>query len=457
MPLKVHPSLLEKNFSISSCYDSHVHYFATGELAFIPSLREIKTLQDFHNLSFPVERKKNNWIYGFGWDENKWNDRSWLHRNILDQRFPGEPVLLSRIDGHSSWCNTKALVQLGFVEENTMKLTDLGQKMNNQNMFIQVDNQGRPTGILKETPHILALQKMGDWSEVQKKSMFVQANQIFTAQGYTHVRDMTTTIDQYQHLRILEEQNSLQMNIDLNFVIESNEHFVQLLSEIKRISSQESLHLKVRGIKVFFDGSLGSNTALISGAYRNGTHGTALWSLEDIKSLMTLSFQNQLEFSVHTLGDEATEQVVRVAQQVSQEGNIGRLNLEHLEICRPETIQKMKPLHIRCHMQPAYWLSDKTWLQAELSSMQPNFFQWEALRAAKVDLQFGSDSPIEAPSVFNIQHGLYDSALNKIPAFRGDFKDFCISPYKDQVMGRSEFDQNQVTGVWLGKEKIFGR
>lgn len=455
MALQTHPSLLEKKFTIASCYDSHVHYFATGEMALLPQLREITTVQEFHQLSFPVEQRKNNWVYGFGWDENKWTDRNWLHRKTLDQRFPDVPVLLSRIDGHSSWCNTQALVQLGFVAPQTLELTDLGKRLNQQHHFIEMDDVGQPIGILKETPHILALQSMGDWTVAQKKSMFQQANGIFTAQGYTHVRDMTSTMDQYQHLRLLEDQKNLQINVDLNFVVESKEHFIHLLGDIKKISAAESSRIRVRGIKIFYDGSLGSRTALISGTYNNGNHGIALWSLEDVKSVMKLSFQNQLEISVHTLGDEAIEQVVRVAQQVSQEGYVGRLNLEHLEICRPETIQKMKSLHVRCHMQPAYWLSDKVWLQSELRAMQSNFFPWEALRAAKVDLQFGSDSPIEAPSIFQIRHGLQDSAQNGIPAFRGNFADFCRSPYKDQVIGHSDFDHGQVAAVWFGEEKIY--
>jgi len=450
----LHPSLFEKSFQILNCYDSHVHYFATGEIDFIPSLKSVSSIRDIQNLKFDLAKRKNNWIYGFGWDESKWPVPTEIHRNQLDQLFPDLPVLFSRIDGHSSWCSTKALVELGFLNSDSRELTDFGKQFNSKYPSIEMDQFGAATGVLKEAAHIHALQKMGDWSLQQKKSMFQTANQIFTKQGYTHVRDMTSTIDQYQMLKNLEDTKNLKMNLDLNFVVENNDQFRFLLTELKKENLKPSKQIRCRGFKVFYDGSLGSETALISEKYPNGKNGVALWELQDVKALMTGAFQNGFEVSVHTLGDQAVDEIVTIALEISQAGIFGRLNLEHLELCRSETIQKMKALHIRCHMQPAYWLSDKSWLLQKLPSMKSQMFQWELLRAAKVDLRFGSDSPIENPSVFQIQNGLLDSANDGILPFKGDFKAHCTSPYQDQISGKTHFDENGQIHVWFNEEKI---
>lgn len=447
----------QKTFQLQNAYDSHVHFFATGELALIPQLKILRSTEDLNQIVFPSEQRKNGWVYGFGWNDTQWTNLEGLHRSTIDPLFPNEPVLLSRIDGHSSWCNTKALVDLGYMDTTTKKQTALAQELNQQYSMIEVDAAGVPTGILRETAHILALQKMGDWSTTQKKAMFLRANQIFLEQGYTHVRDMTTTMEQYQFLKNLEDQKKLHINLDLNFVIEGQTHFHSLLKDLQNISDQDSRQLRVRGVKIFFDGSLGSQTAFISNAYPNGKQGVALWDLKDVEEVLIHAFKNQLEVAVHTIGDEAVDQILQVAQKVSQQGIFGRLNLEHLEFCRPQSIQRMKSLHVRCHMQPAYWLSDKSWLQTLHVTQKPYFFQWEALRAAKVDLQFGSDSPIESPSVQLIQQGLQDAAAYGIPRFRGDVLLHCQSPYSDQVAGMSVCDQQGAVEVWFDQEKIFER
>lgn len=449
MRKQLHPSFLDSSFEIANCYDSHVHYFASGETAYVPSLRSLTSAEDLQQMHFPKERQKNGWVYGFGWDERHWKNLTFLNRSFLDQIFPHEPVFFSRVDGHSSWCNTRGLEKLGLIQSVRGDLTNQAQQLNAKHMMVEVDSQGLATGILRESAHIHGLQHLGDWSDEQKKSMYQFANALFLRQGYTHVRDMTSTMEQYHFLKSLEDEHQLLMNLDLNFVVENADHFRQVCAEMKKITKDSSRQIRLRGVKFFYDGSMGSQTALLSEKHPNGGHGVALWDLKDLEQLMTEAFQNHLEVSVHTLGDEAVDQVVSLTQKISQRGIFGRLNLEHLELCRLETIQKMKSLHIRCHQQPSHWLSDKNWLLEKLGTLRNDFFQWEALRAAKVDLRFGSDSPIEAPSVYQVINGIVDFAETGLSTFRGDFKLHCQSPYLDQVSGKSHFRDGQVTEVWF--------
>ena len=449
MRKQLHPSFFESSFEISNCYDSHVHYYATGEVNFIPSLRLLRSPSDLQQIQFPKDRQKNGWIYGFGWDDRLWIDLKILNRKTLDEIFPDNPVFFSRVDGHSSWCNTKGLEKLDFIQSSRGELTEKARQLNTKHMMVEVDEQNCATGILRETAHILSLQQIGDWSNHQKKSMYKTANKIFLGQGYTHVRDMTSTMEQYQFLKTLEDEQQLLMNLDLNFVVESGMHFHQLLADINKISKEKSQQIRVRGIKLFYDGSLGSQTALLSAKHPHGGHGVALWNLTDVEQVMKEAFQNHLEVSVHTLGDEAVDHIVSVAQSLSQKGVFGRLNLEHLELCRLETIQKMKSLHVRCHQQPSHWLSDKNWLLEKMGTQKNHFFQWEVLRGSKVDLRFGSDSPIEFPSVFKIIEGIVDFADSGLSTFRGDFKNHCQSPYTDQLPGKSLFREGRVSEVWF--------
>src|SRR5690606_26804128 len=120
--------------------------------------------------------------------------------------------------------------------------------------------------------------------------------------------------------------------------------------------AEETELLKVNGIKVFFDGSLGSETAFLSEPYRGSkNYGQLNWSLSEVEDLLRRVWQSGFEVSIHCLGDEAAHQVVLAARKIYAENISGLLNLEHVQLLRPETIQKMKSLHITCHMQPCHW------------------------------------------------------------------------------------------------------
>jgi len=111
---------------------------------------------------------------------------------------------------------------------------------------------------------------------------------------------------------------------------------------------------------------------------------------------------------------------VQTAGKISAQGFVGRLNLEYGQVLRPETIQMMKPLHVRCHMQPCHWLSDRQWLKAKLMGLYKYVFPWEALRAAQIPISFGCDSPIEPTSFFANKMALEQSPKEDIKKFTGD-------------------------------------
>ena len=53
------------------------------------------------------------WIVGRGWDQNDWQIERFPTRAILDSVAPDNPVVLTRIDGHAYWVNSRALRAAG--------------------------------------------------------------------------------------------------------------------------------------------------------------------------------------------------------------------------------------------------------------------------------------------------------------------------------------------------------
>src|SRR5690349_20742055 len=96
---------------IPGMIDAHGHVLGLGE-----ALRNV----DLTNASSYDEivarvaaraktMKPGEWILGRGWDQNRWASAAFPTHEALDRAVPDNPVVLTRVDGHASLVNTKAM------------------------------------------------------------------------------------------------------------------------------------------------------------------------------------------------------------------------------------------------------------------------------------------------------------------------------------------------------------
>ncbi|MNJ99854.1 Amidohydrolase family protein [compost metagenome] len=389
-------------FKIPRLYDSHTHFLATGEFASGLRLESLEAATDIAGLQIKPAHWRGEWLTGFGWDDKAWPSPP--HKDVLDKVFPDRPVYFNKRDGHTSWLNSRALQLLGIQSE---------------------------SGVLSETEHLAAWDSLPGFTQSQMRLHILESCRVFNASGFTHVRDMSGTEGLWNIMAQLESSDELTLAVESNFTfyhLNELDNAIQLALMTKK---QETALLRSKGVKFFFDGSLGSETAFLSKPYHNKSEGNAgkpLWSLSDVEEILKKSWDQKLEVAVHAIGDEASHQIVQAARKVSAAGYVGRLSLEHTQILRPETIQMMKPLHVRCHMQPCHWLSDRVWLKEKLGLLYKYAFPWEALRAAQIPVSFGCDSPIEPPSFMRNEQALRESAGEGIRKFTGDVVEFHSHP-----------------------------
>ena len=407
---------------LRNCYDSHTHFWATGQVAEGLKLHDLKSAADVAALAVQTSHFRSSWLVGFGWNHHSWPGAELPNKEILDQIFPHTPVFFSRVDGHASWLNSKAISEL---QNNGFDFTrDVpgGQ--------IVRDRAGSPTGVLFDQAHIKALLLLPEFNVDQHRSFFKRSQQIFNTAGFTHIRDMSMHCGAWNLLREMENSEQLNVCIEAFVTVENLAQLEQVFDEIEEIKRDPSSQMRLMGVKIFIDGSLGSKTAFLSEKYLSeDSRGLLIWSPADIRELLLRSWQRGLQTAVHCIGDEAVHTAVSVARQVSASGVVGRLHLEHVQLLRPETLQMMKPLHITCHMQPCHWLSDYSWLPTTLNSQMLTYlFQWEQLRKNKIPFFFGSDSPIERPSLADNYQALRKSAEFGIPSLNADWKIFHQHP-----------------------------
>jgi predicted amidohydrolase YtcJ len=417
-------------FSVNQLYDSHVHWLSTGDLALGLNLNGLVSEAQLRATFIKKEYFRGEWLYGFGWDENKFEKDFELNRQTLDRVFPNFPVIFSRADGHSSCLNTLALQRLKMLDSSF--LGEIDSSMN---------------GILRETEHMVGILNLPPLTHSEIMSRLLIAQEIFLSQGFTHIRDMASDLKLWNAALELEKQGKLRLHVEFNFTCENRIDFERALLEFKQVQKAKTLHLKPRGIKLYFDGSLGSGTALIGRGPGYPAEGLQLWSNEDIIYVLNKTWEIGAEISIHALGDEAVDRVVRLCRQVSATGLSGVLNLEHVQVLRNETIQLMKPLHIRCHLQPCHWLSDRAWLASRLKGKLAEAFPWERLRLAQVPFSFGSDSPIEVASLYQNLEAIALSSQDGIPALSVEPLKFHQYPFPDGCLTTSEFSGGKLVQI----------
>jgi len=382
---------------IPRLYDSHVHWLGTGQIAVGLQLFDLQKPEDIANVEVKPEYFRGKWLVGFGWDHNKWPDKKLPTKEILDRAFPNFPVMLQRSDGHASWLNSIALDQMGF--------------------------ECSHSGVLQEEEHFQLYYSLPKLSDAQIRQSLKKGCEIFNSAGFTHIRDMTCDEQQWRAALALEQAGDLTLYVQENFLCEKPSDINRILSLLETAKTQETAHLKAQGVKVFFDGTLGSDTAWTSQC--NCTQHKFAWTSDDLETLLKKTWSKGFEVAIHTIGDEAAHQAVLAARKVMATNQYtGWLNLEHVEVLRPETVQMMKALHIRCHMQPCHWLSDRAWLKEKLGDLYKHAFPWGTLSRSGIPLHFGSDSPVAKSSFWDNQRALKESTKEKIPALKGDITEF---------------------------------
>lgn len=429
--------------TIRNCYDSHAHFLATGQVASGLRLQGLRAVSDVAQLRILPQYYQGSWLVGFGWDQNLWSPVQLPQKKDLDAIFPTTPVFFSRIDGHASWLNSCALEALAKLE---FHFDEPGLQP-----AIGRDERGELSGILYDQAHIQALKKLPPFSDAQLK-LFLQVSQnIFNRAGFTHVRDLSMNRKTWDLLTTFYEKKELTVCLDSFVTAENLNEVSSVIQEITEMKKSPCPQLKVHGVKIFVDGSLGSRTAYLSENYLGTTqNGLLIWSFDDIAKAIEQTWVAGLDFAVHCIGDQATDEVVRAARQVSARGVLGRLHLEHVEVLRSETVQLMKALHVICYMQPCHWLSDHEWLKNSLSAkLHKNIFQWELLRKNKIPFYFGSDSPIESPSLSHTMKALSLSSQAGVPRLQEDWKKFSSHPDSKWTNSWTEIESGNVVQVYF--------
>lgn len=444
-------------FQIDRCFDSHVHLRPTGELLSMARLEDTGDLIEWKkrllacDSSVAASNSQSPWVRAFGWDPGQFAALASISKVELDG-LESRPLLISHRDGHSSVLNSAGLRSLGWTH-----LSDVPEKLRGQ---VSSNAALELTGPLREEAHFHALRQIPAASADERKLALLKAQNLFIQQGFTHVREMMGDADLLQDLLDLENEKTLQLSTEVFLHLSVHGDIQKLLTEAQNFDRNRSRKTRVLGIKVFLDGALGSEGACLStpyGGHLHGHSGNLLWSNDLLCEVMTKTWAQGLRLAVHAIGDASLSQLLTVAQGLRAQGLEGPISIEHAEVIHPDAFLQMQQLFLEFHFQPSHFLSDQAFLKQKLGERFSWCFPWNRVETLGFPIFFGSDSPIEAPSLRRTIEGLKQSAAAGIPRCDLDWK-FAHS-HPDKRWGKGSYsliaETGEVLEVFVEQKRVF--
>lgn len=381
--------------------DSHLHFVSLGIHLQRIDLRGTESLDVCKSKirAAAANAPKGKWIIARGWNNYKWADQTNPTKFDLDEIAPDNPVMMTRVCGHSAVINTCALELCGI---NKDTIAPSGGKLGRL-------STGEPDGIIYETLDMV-FDKIPPLTEEEMKNAVLGAQTELLKYGITGVHSMEG-LSEWQAVHDLHGDDLLKIRIYTVFPEEELEKVVDLkLTETTRSDKFSYGHCKL-----FADGSLGASTALTHEAYASDPDqfGLAFLTQDELVEKITKAYDLGFNVAVHAIGDKALSNTISaIAMARKKTKNLEALTksdrIEHVQLFKDDDLKRMKALGILASVQPVFlstdWeLAEKQWGLGRCERA----YAWKTIQEMEIPMQFGSDSPVESPNPMLGIHAAY--------------------------------------------------
>jgi predicted amidohydrolase YtcJ len=405
--IDLHGRLLLPGFN-----DAHVHLFGGGESLTTVQTRDAKSQAEFRQriAGFAKSLPAGAWIRDGVWDHQGWNPPALPNHNLIDGVTGDHPAFLWRIDGHMALANAVTL-KLAGIDRNTK---------NPPGGEIEHDNDGNPTGILKDAASALVVRIMPPLSGDEQDRVMEAAMREAAAHGVTSVQNMADTPEDEDQPNQFREFQKLERSGKLTFRIYEamNIRDWKALAGSGVVAPFGSAMLRIGNLKSFADGALGSETAWMDEPFANqpgysGISSADLLDLDKYYDELRQADKAGLQITIHAIGDRANRTILDLYARLEKDNGPAdrRLRIEHAQHLHPVDYARFAQLGVIASMQPYHAIDDGRWAVTELGPERiKSSYAWKSLLDAGATLAFGSDWPV-AP--FDPVMGIYAAATRR--------------------------------------------
>ncbi|MCK8134553.1 amidohydrolase [Pseudoalteromonas sp. 2CM28B] len=382
--------------------DAHGHVIGLGNNLSQLDVRGAKSVDEITAKLKEFVKGKKGWIIGRGWNQELWSNTRFPTAADLDKVVNDRPVILSRVDGHAIWVNSKAL-ELANINADTP--APAGGE-------IIKDEFGKPTGIFIDKAETLVTQHMPATSAQSVSNALDAAGKHLLSLGITSTHDAGIDKTTWQVYKQRAELGTLPLRIVAMLSAASPD--LNMMLKAGRYQDAQDF-LSIRSVKIYADGALGSRGAALIEEYadRANHFGLMLETQQKLEQLFTLTFKSGFSANTHAIGDRANKIVLDAYQNVFKQtgGILLRNRMEHAQIVSPEDIPRFKTLKIIPSMQPVHATSDMHMAEQRLTDKQlKGAYAWQTFLEQGSTIAAGSDYPVELANPFD---GLY-SAITRM-------------------------------------------
>lgn len=419
---------------LPSFSDAHGHLLAFGEslesvdLVGTASLSEaIQRIENFV-LDRPwLLNDKHKWVIGNAWDQTRWNDTEgdvFPTSRDLDASavLRGRPISLKRIDFHALWISSEGMRLI----ETNGKLPDSGGPSIPGGLVVR-NPSGQPTGILIDNAMQLALDVIPPMTDEDRTRYLLNAEEALFSMGITSVGDAAAPIEDIAFYKAQSGTGRLRLRVYAFLACPHDEPYCADLASTKLNvdlplvpAETKEDRLTARTVKLFVDGALGSWGSAMWEPYndRPSDSGLLLIEPDKLNSLVRHWSERGWQVAIHAIGDRANTLVldafnasINADKRQSPRVDL-RHRVEHAQLVRPADQSRFFELGILASMQPTHCTSDLHYVPARIGHDRAasEAYPWRSLADSGAKLVFGSDFPVESPSVIE---GLW-SAVTRI-------------------------------------------
>ncbi len=315
------------------------------------------------------------WLRGYGWRSGDWSSALEPTRQALDAVTGGRPAALISKDYHSLWLNSAALA---------LAAGDLEVPGG----VVERDATGEPTGVLREE----AAWRFKEHHVVTGDAEYLEAMRagikLAHRRGVTAVHDKDGWLGALRLWQRLEAEGLLGLR-----VLQSMPHEqVGELSSLGIRSGYGNPMLKLGHLKVFMDGTLGSQTAwMLDGS------GVQITSGAELAEIIRRGAEAGFPIAVHAIGDRANREALDAFEATQDAWRpLGlRHRIEHAQCLAAEDLPRFAALGIACSVQFSHAPSDRDVADRFWAGKTEGAYAFRALWESGALVANGSDAPVE--------------------------------------------------------------
>lgn len=331
------------------------------------------------------------WIVGGRWDHTL-SGGEFPSLEELDPVTPENPVVLSDIDGHTTWANSLAL-EIAGVD---------GATADPPGGRILRYASGDPTGILLETAGGLVEDHVPPLSGEEEREIMRQTFRAAARLGLTGVHTMAglERIPAYVGFAAAGE-----LPLRVWYGAFGAENRVDELSAARddargalaTVTAERGPTFEVGYAKLVADGVLSARTAALLAPYADAPDesGFMVTEFDDLAAAVTRIHEAGFPVAIHAIGDRAVRASLDAFEHAAGRGPRPQLadRIEHVEVLDPEDAPRFEELGVLASFNPHHCITGiDVYNTDRLGEARAAWsFAWGAVRDAGATLVFGSD------------------------------------------------------------------